>query len=402
MFGSSIFRNKKEEIVLLIDIGSGSIGGAFVLYAGNSVPQLIYGSRIPFISGGQTVSSHPNEDDIKILVDSVLLDLLNVGFNQDYFKHADKKVHGALITFSSPWFVSKNKKIHIDHDTEFVITPKFLDSIVESEEKVFTEEINKKNRENTYSIIEKSVVHVKINGYTITDALGKVTKNLDAFLSFGAVLRTVMTSVNDSIFQKLYIPREKIFFHSFPLIAFSVLRDIYPVDANYLFMDVSGESTEISLIEDNVIVQTLSFPSGRNFILRQIAHVCNVPLEIAESTLALYNLKKTDDETSALIDGILIDIEKEWSIYLESTLLELSATMTLPTKLYITVDADVAPYYKNFLAQEKTDETGNFRKNVSVVSIDQTSLTGLYKGKINIPEDECIGLLAIFYKKMYL
>ena len=71
-------------------------------------------------------------------------------------------------------------------------------------------------------------------------------------------------------------------------------------------------------------------------------------------------------EDGAKIEEIFADVEKEWSIYLENGLSDLSPQFILPGNVYLTCDSDVENIYTNFLKLSKTDETAMFRKNIEI------------------------------------
>ena len=398
----SFFENK-EEVALLVDIGSGSISSALVLFSKDKNPELIYNVRLPFSVGNQN-KSPDDASGLASILETTLSELIRLGFGQDYFKNRDKKASSVLVSFSSPRFVSKTKRINIEKEKDFVITKNFLDSIVAVEEDIYKKELLEQDggKNNTpRKIIEKNILHIKINGYTVEEGLGKTTNALEAFVSFSATEQNICDTVYKNIFKQFHIESEKVFFHTFPIISFSVIRDIVPSLPGYIMLDVSGEVTELSLVNDNVVINTVSFPSGRNFIIRQIAKTFDFSPEIAESTLRLYSNGKVNMEIDEKMTMLFSDIEKEWSIYFENALLELSATMNLPSNIYITADKDVAEHYINFLKVPKADESMNFRNNLSITQIDQNFLSKFYTSNPRLPEDEFIALLSIFYKKTH-
>jgi hypothetical protein len=149
-------------------------------------------------------------------------------------------------------------------------------------------------------------------------------------------------------------------------------------------------------------VHGVVLPSGRNFILRQIAKKFNTPLEVAESTLRLYKSDKIDNSTIEAIQEILVNIEREWAIYLENALIELSPSIILPSRVYITSDDDVAQIFMDFIKLSKTDATSLFRKNVDIIRINEETLKS-FLDKNSAPQvEEAITILVTFYNKLKL
>jgi len=320
-----------------------------------------------------------------------------------YWKAHAKEVPHVLVSFSSPWFVSKTKHVHVDKGAPFVVTRGFLDEIMEQEAEAFTKELSAGNVDiqgSRVQIIEKAVVHSTINGYIVEDIIGKQTAVLDAYLSMSALSRVVLDTIAEVIFKKTHIPRDSMIFHSFPVVAFSVIRDMFPIDDDFLMMDITGESSDLTLAKDGVLQSTVSFPSGRNFLVRQVAKAFGVAPEIAESTLHLCLSHMADDETIRRMDVLMSDIEKEWSIYLEDALEELGRAGELPQNLYLTVDTDVADLYMRFLKMQKTDSTADFRKTLSVVHMKPDFFLTMVKPDPLMNQDEFICFLSAFYAKL--
>ncbi len=398
----SIFGDKKEEVCLLVDIGNGNITGALVLFVSNQQPKFLYTIKTDFTISDKPESSKLIEAMGRIL-DDTFTDIMKYGFDHNYWKNKGKKLDNVIVAFSSPWFMPKTKHIHLSKDKPFIISESFLADITQKEEEVFKKELAeelKDENNDSFEVIEKSIVHIKINGYTIENSIGSETKIFDAHLCMSVVNKNVIEKVYNLILKHTLIPRNKVLVHSFPLVSFSVVRDIFTDHSNFMLMDVTGEVTDLTLVQNDVIVGTTSFPSGRNYIIRKIGQVFDVPAEIAESTLHMYLSGKSDSEASLKVENILENLEKEWSIYVLNTLLELSPEMVLPRRLYLTANEDVAPIYMDFMKLPKNDVTLNFRKNIDLVHLDNKKLSHFYTTNSMVQVNEFIALLSIFYNKI--
>ena len=112
----------QEEISLLIDIGSGSIGVALASFQKRRLPKIFYGSRSSF-----TVVEKPDASNLREGVKTILNELLSKMMKyRDETKTAALRMTTILITFSSPWFVSKMKGIHFLEDNSFSITQSMI------------------------------------------------------------------------------------------------------------------------------------------------------------------------------------------------------------------------------------------------------------------------------------
>jgi hypothetical protein len=398
----SFSKKEKEEVALLVHVGNGSIVCALTSLTILSKPKILYSIRAHF-----PLSEKPDAarliHNTNSLLDPLLETLMKNGFTSEYWKKHKKIVDFALVTFSSPWFVSKTKRISILEENPFTVTKAFIENIVQNEEAIFKKELVKEDRRETtetFSIIEKSVLHTKINGYTLDNPIGKKTKRFEAFLFMSLVAETIEKEITSRILKHTHILKNHILLHTFPLITFSAIRDMFPSVPDFLVMDITGEITEITLVRDNTIVETLSFPFGRNSIIRHIAKKLNLSPEIASSTFNMYMAKKTEGAVAEKLENIFIDLEKEWSVYFEDVLVDFSPTLTLPINIYMTVDADIAPVIVDFIKLPKTDVTAVFRKNVHVVHLEDEVFSTLYEGESRLEKNERVSLMALFFKKI--
>ena len=399
----SIFKIEKEEVSLLVDIGNGNIQAALVSFSKGRLPRFLHIVKLPFIVA-QELDLKRLTNNLSTLLDSVLTTLIKQGFDSGHWKNKNKKLSRVLVTYSSPWFVFKAKQVHISKARPFYVTGSLLDSISQKEEGLFKSELLKNfelNSSNSFDVIEKSIVNVKINGYLLHDSIGQKTKTLDVFMCMSAISRNIKEKVESLILQKTGISKEQIFMHTFPLVSFSTVRDTFLTDLDFILADITSEITDITFIKDGSIVGTTSFPLGRNLILRQISKAFHTTTEIAESTIHMYQSKKINPSLTSDVEKVFADIEKEWAVYFENMLLELSPNMILPKKVYVTANNDTASVFIDFLKSSPDDSASVFKKTMTVIHVNLDSLKPFYESVSSVQVDEFIVMLAIFYNKMF-
>ncbi len=385
--------------MILIDIGNGSTTGGIVVFPKNEKPRFIYVIKKFFLIS-EKVEGEKLEAEMHALLEEMLSTMTQKGLEHKYWVGKKKKFDRILVSFSSPWFISKTKSIHLEKDKEFVITPTFLNNIMTEEVELLKSELNKDSGHD-FEVIERSIVHSKINGYTLENAIGKNTKSFDASLYMSVVSDSFINKVLGALNKHTHVSNENVIFNTFPLISFSVIRDLFTKEQNFIIMDVTGEVTDITLVRGDIITDTVTIPSGRNFIIRQIAKSFGVSTEIAESTLRLYLSKKLEDETGKKMADIIVAVESEWAVYIENALTELSPDMNLPSKMFLTAENDVAQMYIDFLSIPKTDTTNIFRRNLKLEHINLEKTSTFYTNESGFLLDEFIVLIALFFKKVF-
>lgn len=394
---------KKEKVSLLIDIGNGAISAGLILFRDNLKPKHIYSIKMPFLIE-ENIKNDVLLQSMNTLLDQVLIMISKNGFTQAYLKNKKAYISSVLVSFSSPWFVSRSKNIHLDQDVPFVITKSFIENILETEKNLYEKELAKSEYEKVFEgeikIIENIVVHTMVNGYPILNSIGKRTKIFDASIYTSYVSKSVLDIVYNQIFKHTHIHNENLFVSTFPLISFTITRDLFPSADSFLFMDIGAEVTDITFVSNNSIVDIASYQSGRNFIIRQIAKKFKVSTEIAESLLHMYNTKSSDEETTLIIQSVLLDSEKEWSIYFDDACTELSKKSVLPSNIFVMAENDVTQIYNDYLKNTKTDNTTTSKKTLNIVNINNEMLSTVYDNDKRFPQDESIGILVAFFNKI--
>jgi len=394
------FSKKEEYVSLLVDIGNGNVSASLVVFSITKKPFIFCTTQSPI-----SIALEPHADALLssmiATVDAVVGEVLSFGFTHTYWKGKEKKIHDALLSFSSPWFLSQSKRIHIAEEKAFVITERFLHDIMEKERDLFEKEVSPQGAKGVSSAsvvtLEQAVTNTKINGYPLDNSIGKKTKLFDISLYTSCTPNQVVDGVFQVLSKHTHLSHDKVYAHTFPFITHSVLGIIYPTLSDYMIMDVTGEVTDITLVRDNSIAKTVSFPSGRNLMIRQIGTTCGVSPEIAESILHIYTSGRGDESVARQMEEVCNNVGREWDVYFNEALTGLSEKADLPPRVFITADKDMSQFSINFLNLMKRDSTDTFKKNVDPVYIDESVFKTLCTRDSRLPENEFISLLSVFY-----
>ncbi len=266
----SLFNNAvKEEVVAVFDIGNGSVCAALVKVSPGQLPFIIYSHREPLTYIPEVTS--------KKLLDSMLKLLRSVTVNLEKEGMAKlqpynvTRPHRALCVFSSPWYVSQSKVIHVQKETHFVVTQNPIDSMIRKEQEAFKKDQEEGKYEEMFGhavrILEKQIISMKLNGYEIEKPLNKKARELEVTFFTSFIAEAVIQGVEKILGQ--YIHVSAIAFASYALASWTAIRDTFPQLTDFIFLDVTGEVTDISITQRSVLSETMSFPIGRNTILRE-------------------------------------------------------------------------------------------------------------------------------------
>jgi len=391
--------DKKEDVCLVLDLGNASLAGSLVLFRVGLPPEALYTIRVPFV-----ISEHAHPEKIETTLLSQLHDVLDTihqkAFQNEYFKTHNKKILKVLCVFASPWYVSKIKNVIVSNPKPFLVTKIFLDDVLNKEADFFRTELSSGVHGEQYlngvTVMEKIVIDARINGYSLPDPVGQKTILCDITLYLGLASSGMIGAIKTQIIKFFSVNQSAILWHSFPLVAYSTLQKIFPHEKDYVLCDVTGEVTDVTRVMGGVVGNTASFPSGKFFLIRKLMKALDLPSEVAQSFLNLFQNGTATLEMEGKIKEILIDVEHEWAIYLEDALSSIGPIESLPQKVYLTADQDTASLFVDFIKTPQTDSTLLWRRGVTVVHLSEDILSHFYKSDNHLTFDECVALDSVF------
>ncbi|MBU6431551.1 MAG: hypothetical protein KGJ58_01580 [Patescibacteria group bacterium] len=388
----------KEEVSAVFHIGSGNVNGYLVKLSKISKPEIVYAIKVP-ISFQKNIDLERHFSLMIKSLDSALKDIQKKGLA--HLNFTGLKNHGVRSAFyilSSPWCVSQTKIIKIKKDKPFEISIDSIETVIDDQEGKFLSD----DSTGGSKIIEKKIIEAKLNGYKMNEIYGKKAKDVE--------LAFFMTSAPEYALKEVENVARKYFnfrsfdFHSSALSLFSAIRDIYSGEENFIFIDVHGELTDISIIKDNIFAESVSFPLGKNFFARQISKNFRVSMEEAFSLINLRFGDKSDSATSLKVQAAIDASLEDWLNKFHSILASLSSCMYIPRTVFMAADDEIDAFLVKKLKEEKFSQFSLTEESFNVIILDSKSLSeycGSYKDFEKEPSAklECVFLNKIFNAK---
>jgi len=360
MFSSfNNFTHKNEELALVYDIGGGSVGGALVMLKRDSTPDILYTTR----------KSMPFEEkkDPAQLISTVKRGLTRVGKNlqkeglQNYTgtRSGDSAIDGIYCIFGSPWFISHTQTVSRSFEKSHEIKEGYLDQLVQEAHTDFQEDALKEYNdsiEEELTLLEKHVMQVKLNKYKTNTPAGKHARDVQLSILFSVIPKQVKRDIQTVITQRFNT--DHFHWHSFSLCAYSVLRNTFSnIElTDFLFMDISGELTDVLLVRDDVLVRSASFPTGANHLIRALADSRGIQTKEAASRInALTAGDLHPDEADEMTDA-LIDITNRWQTQFQESVTELFDEITLPNHLFYISANNTGPVFAKIMENTVVSE----------------------------------------------
>lgn len=395
----SFFTKQKqnEKLVLLVDVGSSSVGVALVLIARDRAPHVVLSLRED-ISFQEVLSSTGFLFAMNHALDKVLKRVSGKMSNPKNslpapFGEAPAQV---FCTLSSPWFILKTRQIHITKNAEFEVSEQVLDTFINEDIVALREDLKETLPPEDLRIIEKKIIHIKLNGYEIKNPYKQKTSRLEMAVTVGVSSEKVTKSIERKI--NTFFHTNEVRFGAFPVALFNAVRDIFPNEKDFLFLDITGESTDVSRVENDILSNTISFSRGKNFFIREIsARLRTVHVE-AESLFAMYLRNELDKKKTAQVAETVAQIEEEWLIRFTKALTKLSENGSIPRKIFFTTDTDIAPLFLNLLNKAKSDYL--ITKSFEVQYLDQFIVSKYVSFESGVIRDPFVVIEALLAEKI--
>lgn len=381
--------NDKEKLILVFDIGSSSVGGALFFLGDGGGPEIVYSIRESII-----LEANINVDRFLTLtlkaLESITSKICIAGVG------SPGKIFCVL---SSPWYVSQTRVIKMEKNTSFVFTDKLADSLIQKEISLFEEEyLNKySNVGSPVRSIEFKNIKTLLNGYETVKPLNQKAKELEMTILISISEMEILTKFEETIFRHFH--SKEIFFCSFALASFAVVRDLYPESNSFLLMDIGGEVTDISMIKKNVLHGSISFPLGRNFIIRGIASSLETSLGEAKSSLSLYKDGHGELVLNKELGEVIEKLKVAWRQKFQECLVNISNDISIPSNIYIAVDEDLAEFFIEAIESEQFNQYTLTESKFKISFLGSEALHGLAQFKDNIDRDPFLTISVVYINR---
>lgn len=332
-----LFSSKKEKLVAIFDIGSGSVGGALVQMPNDKdgLPTIVSSTRVEIVER--------KEIDFNLFLKDMNLAL---GFAARNIYNSKKGAPDEIVcVLASPWYISETRLIKMTKDSPFTFTTKVVDELLAKEISSLDSLYKSKygDTDSLPEVIEHPVVGVSLNGYHVNDPLGKKTRSIEMNMVISLSPKVCLDAIKETISKNFH--HTKVSFSSFMLASFISVRDRYMNNDSYLIMDIGGEVTDIGIVSKGILKDSLSFPYGRKTVFRKICRQMNIELRDTYELFSLYTKNTLSEKQKDKFLPVLKSIEEAWGSSFRECISTLPKALTLPNISFITIDPDVKDWF---------------------------------------------------------
>lgn len=397
----SLFEKHENEIALVFSIGSRSVGGGIVRLTPNGKPKIFYTVRYP-IPFQKNLNPIRLRELMRETLSKVCIALQKEGLTHLTFTEFKRhKIKNVYLAFSSPWYISETKILRIQKPEPFFFDHTTVNEALGREEKDFEKsELAAAYRAAGNEVIplDQKVVQIRLNGYETSSPYGKKITEAEIALFVSLIEKSLLSDVEDVIQHTFHY--HKALPYSFSLIAYSVMRDIFPNEEDFLSIHIHGEITEVSVVRKGILLESLSFPLGRNFFVRKACRILGSSPEICISTLILHFQKKTA-ESNAKVKETIEEASAEWRSELAKAFEKLSTNMYLPGTAYLTAEKDFTDFFAHVIASNEFTSFTSKESPLAVRVLSEENLESSCDFSDKTVRDSFITMESIFFNKLY-
>lgn len=373
---------KETQPVVLLHIEGERVSGAVALHEHDKTPKILF-------SWDETFPLHRPGQDMNAAIILVLKKVID-RIQKEGFQHLTFTQMGGLkgdavrtvyCTLASPWFLSQTKIVRETKETSEVFSEKALEELVQREAHAFADAFASSEYGGRFheqlELVESSVVSLSLNGYETAQPKGKRLKELEVALYFSIVGSELLKNIRETV--QATFPRAETTFHTFPMVMYSVVRDVATIPQHFLLVDVDGEVSDFTIVKKGVAMQTITVPLGSQHFVRMLQKEAGISPETALSILGMQGMDSLSDETKAKVAPVLKKACKQWQSSVSESIGLLSEECFVPGTVIIAAEDRLQAFFSVLISDHSLDHSASDGTPFSVTSLDHEFLKKHYQ-----------------------
>ena len=355
-------------------------------------------------SATSTSAALPVLDALSAAVKKVLL-----GIERDGLAHltftplGSRKIMRVHCTVASPWFLSQTKTVSQSFAQEKVYVEAEVKAMVEQEVQVLiehfkTSEYGERFNE-TLEVLESDVISLSLNGYENAQPKGKKAKEMSFSLYISLVASDLVSRISDTV-DEAFHSGASVHFHTFPLVLFSVIRDIPSIPQHLLLVDVDGEVTDLTIVKKGVPIQTITVPKGVNAFVSALAAEAKLTPENALSFLSMHGEETLSEETRKKVGPVIARLKKEWQSAVAGSLDLLTEECFIPGTVLVAAEDRMQSLFSALLTDHSLGHGSTDGTPFSILTFDREFMKTHFD--LSVPADHSVNSLvtALFVNRL--
>lgn len=378
--------------VAVLDVKSGSVGGALVEFKGRGTPIIRFAYRASYsVRSDSGEASH--EATMLSTLRSVAEKLCTVGLPKLMQRSGGcRGVDHVYVFLGSPWagvrVVSKN----IESKEPILISRKWMQGAIQE---ILGSEAT--TRGDATVFLEQSVIQVLLNGYPTSAPEGKRANRISVVLLEAHALERLARAVGDVMEKSFH--KGRVTLRSALLASFTTIRDHFESEDNFLLVNVGSDMVEMALVREDALEGTSVLTRGSRHLVERAAELLNTVPDEAGARLRLHAEGKLDEGNRKLQTAIAT-IEREWQIELDRSLSELKTLRGLPLTVFLLVSPDHAAWFSALLRSPASSLHTITREPFRVVELHGEELLKHHAVEADVVPDAPLSIETLFLNRL--
>ena len=273
------------------------------------------------------------------------------------------------IGLSSPLYISqairltyKREKPHVPIDTQEIKT------LMNRGEQEFRKIALPLRKEHGFVVFSRSLLQSSVNGYHVQEPVGVQGKTIEIYARYEATTTSIAKKFHDSI--ENHFPGCPIQFTSISLVNFYMLHMLYPTHADMIYIDIGGEVTDISIIDNSMLERVITVAVGSNGLARNIQEVCRISYNDALFLLKRFGEGTLEEKYKKVLGEAAKSFMKEWKSGISEKLGPYIKEHGMSPSILVGGGGALVPLYAEAISKEFLEElavAGN--PSIEVVSM---------------------------------
>jgi len=377
---------KKDSRSVIFDIGTASVGGAYIR-SENNLPHILY--------HGRWQSTVDDFDNFERYFTHTLDGLADMGGKITGWKGYKRPGHVACF-LPSILYVSEIRTITFRSEKPRKITPELIEEIIT--EDLQTLSVNMDFGERIPGekpvFIAREIIGFKLNGYTTEYPYGKTASEIKVIIFLAYTSHAVIKRLKEKILTIINV--ESIEFYGTVYAVYKIIGKYFADEKNFILYNVTGEVAELLIVRAGKLSKIVSYPFGTRTLVRRFRDRMKINYAEGETLLKLYIEGGINRHHKEKVEEALLIVKREWKVSLSLVFDRISGHIPLPSKIFIANAGIYSDFLKNWFLNERR-ELLLPEKDLSVYVLKENFLIqNFYISNQDYTDDVVLVLEAIF------
>jgi hypothetical protein len=278
-----------------------------------------------------------------------------------------RAIQTATVVFSPLWSNLQPIRIDIFRDMPFLVTERFLASLASKEKEGIA-------TGNGMRVARMSYEHVLVNGYKLSDPIGKQANRIQGYMQVSSVHERLSSEVERTIRAALNVHDVREYTIG-ELYARSIANIATTPSGHTGLIFVDDDITSIFFIDDACVTGQSDFPAGLHHLAKELSpHDDTHSVALSLSRLGLDGVG--EPQWTGSIRSKIEKHVQDWKDAFETSLRQMKTSAVVPHTFFL-VGSEGSAYISEAVKEvEQASYAGNHADNVSIVEIGKELCAG--------------------------